>query len=151
FPILWLRADDYAKLAAAPDSPLREFLPQTPVTFVKDGETWHAVPVTAHSLPLELPAVESFQPAGTGESPLAKAREWLYVRLNLATGEVSRDEQSGPSWVEAVRETNTMPQWAGSCWYYLRYLNPGDDGRLLDPGREAYWGMPDLYIGGAEH
>jgi leucyl-tRNA synthetase len=151
FPIIWLRADDFTKLAEFPQSPLREFLPKDPVTYVKDGETWHAIPVTSHSLPLELPQIENFQPAGTGESPLSKAAEWLYVRVNLATGEVSRDEKSGPAWVEGVRETNTMPQWAGSCWYYLRYLDPRDTRQLLDPALESYWGMPDLYIGGAEH
>jgi leucyl-tRNA synthetase len=151
FPIIWVRAEDYAKLADFPQSPLREFLPKNPVTFIKDGETWHAIPITSASLPLELPVVDNFQPAGTGESPLSKAGEWLYVRVNLATGEVSRDERSGAAWIEGVRETNTMPQWAGSCWYYLRYLDPRDTHALLNPEREAYWGMPDLYIGGAEH
>ena len=151
FPIIWVRAEDYAKLANFPQSPLREFLPKDPVTYIKDGETWHAIPVTSHSLPLELPVVDNFQPAGTGESPLSKAGAWLYVRVNLATGEVSNDERSDPEWVEGVRETNTMPQWAGSCWYYLRYLDPRDTHHLLNPEREAYWGMPDLYIGGAEH
>jgi len=151
FPIIWLRASDYAKLSQHTASPLQEFLPKTPVTFQKDGETWHALPLPAAALPLTLPKVDNFQPAGTGESPLSKAEEWLHVRVNLATGEIASGEKSGDGWVAGIRETNTMPQWAGSCWYYLRYLNPNDAQHLLDPAREAYWGIPDLYVGGAEH
>lgn len=151
FPIAWLRAADYAKLEKYPNSPLREFLPDKMVSFLKDGERWIALPLPASALPLTLPKVDNFQPAGTGESPLAKADTWLHVRVNLETGEFSSDPKPGLPWVEAMRETNTMPQWAGSCWYYLRYLDPQDDKMLLDPAREAYWGMPDIYIGGAEH
>ncbi len=151
FPIVWLRAGDYAKLEKHPTSPLREFLPEKMVTFLKDGERFIAVPLPASALPLTLPEVENFQPAGTGESPLAKADAWLHVRVNLETGEFSSGKKDGPAWVEGLRETNTMPQWAGSCWYYLRYLDPQDDKMLLDPARENYWGMPDLYVGGAEH
>jgi leucyl-tRNA synthetase len=151
FPIVWLRAGDYRKLEQYPNSPLREFLPETMVTYLKDGERWIAVPLPAAALPLKLPEIASYQPSGTGESPLAKAAEWLNVHVNLETGEFATDAKSDAAWVGAVRETNTMPQWAGSCWYYLRYLDPQDDKMLLDPAREAYWGMPDLYIGGAEH
>ncbi len=159
FPIVWVRAADYAKLEKYPQSPLREFLPETLITFQKDGVRWIAIPLPSSALPLQLPEIANYQPSGTGESPLAKADAWLHVRVNLATGEIVSGEKIGPStslragneWVAGMRETNTMPQWAGSCWYYLRYLDPDDDKQLLDPAREAYWGMPDMYIGGAEH
>jgi leucyl-tRNA synthetase len=155
FPIVWVRAADYAKLEKYPSSPLREFLPETLITFQKDGVRWCAVPLPSAALPLQLPEIANYQPSGTGESPLAKAEAWLHVQVNLATGEIvsnpSTSLRAADEWVAGVRETNTMPQWAGSCWYYLRYLDPNDDRQLLDPAREAYWGMPDLYIGGAEH
>jgi len=151
FPIIWLRAADYAKLEKYPNSPLKEFLPDKMVTYLKDGERWIALPLPSSALPLKLPEIANYQPSGTGESPLSKADEWLHVCVNLETGEFSSEKKSGLPWVEALRETNTMPQWAGSCWYYLRYLDPQDDKQMLDPAREAYWGMPDLYIGGAEH
>jgi leucyl-tRNA synthetase len=89
-------------------------------------------------LPLTLPEVESYKPAGTGESPLATIRDWVEVT----------DSVSGQP---ARRETNTMPQWAGSCWYYLRFLDPRNDERAWDPAKEKYWMPVDLYLGGAEH
>jgi leucyl-tRNA synthetase len=88
-------------------------------------------------LPLKLPLVEDYKPSGTGESPLANATGWLDVTL--------------PDGAKAKRETNTMPQWAGSCWYYLRYIDPKNDNCLCDPEKEKYWMNVDLYIGGAEH
>jgi leucyl-tRNA synthetase len=151
FPIVWVRAADYAKLEKYPQSPLREFLPDTLITFQKDGVRWIAIPLPAAALPLQLPEISNYQPSGTGESPLAKADAWLHVNVNLQTGEMVSGEKQGAEWVAGMRETNTMPQWAGSCWYYLRYLNPNDDKHLLDPEQEKYWGMPDMYIGGAEH
>ncbi len=87
-------------------------------------------------LPLTLPEVESYQPSGTGESPLANITEWLHV-----------DYQGLP----VKRETNTMPQWAGSCWYYLRYIDACNDEAPFDKEKERYWMPVDLYIGGAEH
>ena len=95
-------------------------------------------PLPTSALPLALPEVESYQPAPTGESPLAGATEWLRT-THPETGE------------PALRETNTMPQWAGSCWYYLRYLDPDNDRQLVDPEKERYWMPVDLYVGGAEH
>jgi leucyl-tRNA synthetase len=90
-------------------------------------------------LPLEPPALEDFKPTGTGEPPLAKAKDWIRYSSN------------------AQRETNTMPQWAGSCWYYLRFCDPGNDKRFVGVEPENYWmggdkpGGVDLYIGGVEH
>jgi len=88
-------------------------------------------------LPLMLPVIENYKPAGTGESPLANAGEWLNITLADGT--------------KAKRETNTMPQWAGSCWYYLRYIDPQNNAKPWDAKKEKYWMPVDLYIGGAEH
>ena len=95
-------------------------------------------PLPPDVLPLTLPEVESYQPAATGESPLASADKWL-ATTDPATGK------------PALRETNTMPQWAGSCWYYLRFIDPTNTEAPWDPEKEAYWMPVDLYIGGAEH
>jgi leucyl-tRNA synthetase len=89
-------------------------------------------------LPLILPKVEDYKPSDGGESPLAKATEWLEVR-DPQTGKVGR------------RETNTMPQWAGSCWYYLRFIDPKNEKTGWDPQLEKKWMPVDLYVGGAEH
>ena len=94
------------------------------------------IPVSESDLPLTLPDVESYEPTGTGESPLAGVTDWIETTLN-----------GNP----AKRETNTMPQWAGSCWYYLRFLDPENDKQLIDPEKEKYWMPVDLYVGGAEH
>ncbi|MHC4226610.1 MAG: leucine--tRNA ligase [Planctomycetota bacterium] len=98
------------------------------------------IALSQEDLPLKLPAVENYKPSGTGEPPLANADDWVDVTL----GDGSK----------ARRETNTMPQWAGSCWYYLRYLDPDNDKCGWEPEKEKYWmgdNGVDLYIGGAEH
>ena len=89
-------------------------------------------------LPLELPDVEKYEPSGTGESPLSNIKNWVKVK-------------DGNDNIIGLRETNTMPQWAGSCWYYLRYLDPSNDEKAWDSEKEKYWMPVDLYIGGAEH
>jgi leucyl-tRNA synthetase len=97
------------------------------------------VALPEQQLPLRLPDAQEIKPSGTGESPLANLTDWVDAEDPAGSGKRGR------------RETNTMPQWAGSCWYYLRYLSPGDPDRLVDPERERYWMPVDLYIGGAEH
>lgn len=93
--------------------------------------------VPAEDLPVDLPVLHDFKPHGRPEPPLGKAPEhWLYVELD---GRRYR------------RETNTMPQWAGSCWYYLRFIDPRNDQALVDPTKEKAWMPVDLYVGGAEH
>ena len=87
-------------------------------------------------LPLTLPELEDFRPTGRPEGPLEKASEWLRVR------------KEG---VECLREINTMPQWAGSCWYYLRFCDPRNSRTAWDSQKERYWMPVDLYVGGAEH
>jgi len=96
------------------------------------------VPLPESALPLILPQVRDYTPPATGEPPLAKAKEWLKTTCPQCGG-------------IAKRETNTMPQWAGSCWYYLRYIDPKNDKQGWDPAKEKYWMNVDLYIGGAEH
>ncbi len=105
-----------------------------PVIHWEDGEV-SLVP--EDELPLELPQLEKYLPSDTGESPLANAGDWLTV--------VDKNGRKGR------RETNTMPQWAGSCWYYLRFIDPKNEVNFVDPVKEKYWMPVDLYIGGAEH
>ncbi|OGW86145.1 MAG: leucine--tRNA ligase [Omnitrophica bacterium RIFCSPLOWO2_01_FULL_45_10b] len=95
-------------------------------------------PLPLADLPIVLPEVKSYEPTGTGESPLAVIKDWV---------ETKDPETKKP----ALRETNTMPQWAGSCWYYLRYLDPQNDRELVNSKKEKYWMAVDLYVGGAEH
>jgi len=105
-----------------------------PIVWV-DGE---ARPLSEERLPLVLPETHNFKPSGSGESPLANLSEWL-ATTDPVTSQPAR------------RETNTMPQWAGSCWYYLRFIDPKNATQLVDPERERYWMPVDLYIGGSEH
>lgn len=97
-----------------------------------------AVAVPEEQLPVTLPELERYQPTGTGEPPLAAATAWVNTTC---------PQCGGP----AKRETNTMPQWAGSSWYYLRYIDPHNDQRLVDPEKERYWMPVKVYVGGAEH
>jgi leucyl-tRNA synthetase len=125
-----------------------------PIVYDADGRP---VPLPESMLPVELPEVDDFSPrtfdpddaASNPETPLSRAKEWVQVELDLG---------DGPQ--RYTRETNTMPQWAGSCWYELRYLDPHNDSALVGPANEAYWMGPrrpgdcggvDLYVGGVEH
>ena len=152
-PLVWVKRSDYEK-AKSKSGIIQNLLPEDEVTSEKDGEILYALPLPPSELPLQLPEVENYQPAGTGESPLATITDWLDIWFDLESGKsVSRTgtKPDGENWVSATRETNTMPQWAGSCWYHLRYLDPTNLNNLVDPKKEAYWGSPDFYIGGAEH
>ncbi|MDA3926174.1 MAG: leucine--tRNA ligase [Kiritimatiellae bacterium] len=106
-----------------------------PLIHMEDGSSRL---VNENDLPLTLPEMQDFKPSATGKPPLSKAAEWLdYV-----------DPVTG---LKGTRETNTMPQWAGSCWYYLRYIDPHNSEAAVDPEKENYWMPVDLYVGGAEH
>lgn len=105
-----------------------------PIPIIHFDEKAEIVPLS--DLPLVLPELEQYKPSGTGESPLALAEDWVNVNVN---GKLAR------------RETNTMPQWAGSCWYYMRYLDPHNDTTFADQKLLKHWLPVDLYIGGAEH
>lgn len=100
-----------------------------PLLYKKDGSI---VAIPENALPVTLPELTDFRPTETGEPPLARAQDWVNTP-------------------EGMRETNTMPQWAGSCWYYLRYMDPHNDKAFVDREVEKYWGQVDLYIGGVEH
>lgn len=104
-----------------------------PVVLLDDGKI---EPLQESELPLVLPKLDEYKPSGTGESPLANAQDWVKVKIN---GQIGK------------RETNTMPQWAGSCWYYLRYIDPRNDNAIGDAKLLSHWLPVDLYIGGAEH
>jgi leucyl-tRNA synthetase len=96
------------------------------------------VPVPESELPLTLPEMKDYTPTGNAEPPLAKATDWVNTKCPRCAG-------------AARRETNTMPQWAGSCWYYLRYLDPHNAAAFVGKDKEKYWMPVDLYVGGAEH
>ena len=104
-----------------------------PIIHMEDG-TMRTVDVS--DLPLELPVTDNYKPSGDGESPLAHCEDWLNVEIDGVKGK---------------RETNTMPQWAGSCWYYMRYLDPHNSEALADKKILDHWLPVDLYVGGAEH
>lgn len=104
-----------------------------PIVLMEDG-TKRTVDIS--ELPLELPAVDNYKPSDKGESPLSNAGTWLDVEIDGVKGK---------------RETNTMPQWAGSCWYYLRYIDPRNDDAIAASELLKHWLPVDLYVGGAEH
>ena len=104
-----------------------------PVLHTADGKI---IPVPLDSLPLTLPDLTEYKPTNDGQPPLARATEWITVTLDGETFQ---------------RELNTMPQWAGSCWYYLRFMDPKNESLPFDPAAEQYWGPVDLYVGGVEH
>lgn len=106
-----------------------------PIIHMEDGSM---KPVPEDELPLRLPKTENIKPSGTGESPLANDTDWINV-VDRETGMKGR------------RETNTMPQWAGSSWYFLRYVDPHNKKQLADPEKLKRWMSVDLYVGGAEH
>ncbi len=139
--ITWLEGKGYGK--GAVNYKLRDWLfsrqrywgEPFPVIHMEDGTTKL---VEEAELPVKLPEMEEFKPSGTGESPLANATDWVNYTCP-ETGAKGR------------RETNTMPQWAGSCWYYLRYIDPLNEDAAWDKKKEEYWMPVDLYVGGAEH
>ena len=153
FPIVWVKEADYEKLRAHKDSPFHASLPKQAISYQANGETFCAIPLLEKHLPLTLPEVSSYKPTEGSTTPLQNAsKAWLNVKINLSTGEILPDDgQSSGDWISGSRETNTMPQWAGSCWYYLRYLSPKCKERFVDEDAVAYWQTPDLYVGGAEH
>jgi len=150
FPIVWVDAADYRRAVA--HDPAAQ--PKTPVTYTQDGRSCFALALPERALPLLLPDVTSYLPSGTGESPLANETDWLEIWYDFTIGAAvpaGQPRPAGDHWIRARRETNTMPQWAGSCWYYLRYLDPRNPHAIADRKLLEYWGMPDLYVGGAEH
>jgi leucyl-tRNA synthetase len=125
-----------------------------PIVHLEDGTN---VRLADDQLPVELPELEDFKPTGTIDPPLSKATQWHGVNVIVESKDgvdVARVVPAGtPGAVKARREFNTMPQWAGSCWYYIRYLDPKNGERFVDPQIEKYWlgNGVDLYVGGVEH
>jgi leucyl-tRNA synthetase len=149
-PIVWVSAEDYARAAAL----LGPALPAEAVSYAVDGVARFALPLPEPALPLELPPVQSYLPSGTGESALANVTDWVDVWYDCTTGRAvpaAQPKPAGSAWMRARRETNTMPQWAGSCWYYLRFTDPRNEDAIASPEALSRWGTPDLYVGGAEH
>jgi leucyl-tRNA synthetase len=145
-----------------------------PLVHLSDGTT---VPLSESELPVRLPELADFQPTGTIDPPLSKAKDWVNINItlsNLGGEHVAHLAECGAAGsIPARRELNTMPQWAGSCWYYIRYLDPHNTDAFVAPQIERYWLVPtqktqdsglgggrtqdsspggvDLYVGGVEH
>lgn len=155
-PIVWVEECDYNKILSLENSVFKGLLPSKPVSYEKEGVRFCALPLVPEQLPLKLPSTNNYLPSSDGESPLANLPEWLNVKINIVDGNIVQSNifaksQYNGEWISGRRETNTMPQWAGSCWYYLRYLSPNCQHALVSEEAERYWGSPDFYIGGAEH
>jgi leucyl-tRNA synthetase len=148
-PILWIERSFYDRALAEKKAYFLDLVPRIAVSYKKNDAEWCAIPLLDNQLPLKLPETDVYLPSDDGESPLVHAKQWLNVFVNPSTGEISTEPQM--EFIPAIRETNTMPQWAGSCWYYLRYMSPNYEKGPVDPQAEAYWKSPDFYIGGAEH
>jgi leucyl-tRNA synthetase len=149
FPIVWISEQSYGQISGE----IIEFLPANPVTRQKNNNTEYAVPLAPTELPLELPEVESYIPEGQGEGPLALAKNWVQVWYHIESGKTISRAETKPddTWVEGVRETDTMPNWAGSSWYYLRYADAHNTQELASKSALEQWLPVDLYNGGMEH
>lgn len=155
-PIIWIDKVDYEYVTQLPNFYFKEFLPEKAVSYTENKSIFCAIPLTSQDLPLMLlPNIGSYLPSENGESPLANEQNWVNVYVNAISGEIIsvKDFQTNTPglWIRGRRETNTMPQWAGSCWYHLRYMSPKHSTALVESTSEKYWLGPDMYIGGAEH
>lgn len=149
FPIVWITETDYKSISGE----IKDLLPLHPIMRQNNGVMEYAAPLAIQDLPLTLPEVESYIPSSLGESPLAQATEWVEVWYNIHTGQAIPRQKSKPdnNWIEGLRETDTMPNWAGSSWYYLRYIDPNNDEQLANSELLKEWLPVDLYNGGMEH
>ncbi len=153
FPIVWVEGKDaYLKIAAGP---AKDWLPAEPVSYEDDaGKQFFAVPVIPSYLAaMQLPKVESYEPTGNIEGPLAGIEDWVNAQINPETGEVKSTDvadSEDAGWIYVKRETNTMPQWAGSSWYWLRYMDPHNTNEPFSKESAKYWGPVNVYSG-ADH
>lgn len=147
FPIIWIEGRDNYELIS--QGPVKEWLPEKPV-FYRDGAIEHfAIPVLPQFLDaMRLPVISSYQPTGAMQGPLAGIDSWVKVFINPKTGELSNQQDVGL--ISARRETNTMPQWAGSSWYWLRYMDPQNKNSPFSKKSSRYWGPVNIYAG-ADH
>lgn len=148
FPIVWIEGkQNYDSLQT---TVLKDWLPQEPVSYTDGDKEFFALPVLPDFLSaMELPKVESYEPTGTMEGPLAGIDEWVNAFMNPNTGEIANESRSD-QWVPVKRETNTMPQWAGSSWYWLRYMNHDNQAEPFSKESAKYWGPVNVYAG-ADH
>lgn len=165
FPIVWISETAYARIQASySDGVVAKLLPQSPVRAQKNNTAVCAAPISPNFLPVALPKVKSFEPKGDGKSALGTATSWLNVLYNVKTGEaIPSSSLKGKviqkrialgkktDWVEGVRETDTMPNWAGSSWYWLRYTDPNNKKALASEAMLSSWTPVDWYNGGMEH
>ncbi|MTV52841.1 leucine--tRNA ligase [Pseudoduganella buxea] len=148
FPIVWIAGRD--NFHAVAHGELAQWLPEQPISHVLDGVEYFAVPVLpAYLDAMRLPVVVAYRPTGTLEGPLAGIDQWVNAFIDPATGQV--DNTPGHAgWIPVRRETNTMPQWAGSSWYWLRYMDPDNDTAPFSREAMRRWGQVDVYAG-ADH
>lgn len=148
FPIVWIEGNaDYQRVSSGP---VGEWIPESPVSYTEGETTYYAVPVIPEFLDkMRLPKVTSYQPTGTIEGPLASIDDWVNVFLDPKTGKISNTPENN-DWIPARRETNTMPQWAGSSWYWLRYMDPKNEQSPFSKESAQYWGPVNVYAG-ADH
>jgi leucyl-tRNA synthetase len=149
FPIIWIQEKDYQNITGD----IQGYLPEKPITRKTSQHIEYAVPLHPDELPLELPPLNSYKPQGRGEGPLAQIQDWVQVWYHLSSGKTLPKTESRPdtTWVEGVRETDTMPNWAGSSWYYLRYIDPHNTKELASRDILEQWLPVDIYNGGMEH
>lgn len=147
FPILWVTGrDNYDRIK---EGKTGAWLPETAVSYTDETGEHFAVPVLPEFLSaMELPIVESYEPTGTLEGPLAGIDTWVNAYIDPVSGEVTNEEGSGR--IPVRRETNTMPQWAGSSWYWLRYMDPHNTAEPFSKESAKYWGPVEVYAG-ADH
>ena len=150
FPIVWV---DQKKVIESKGE-VEKWLPERQVIKIVDDIEYLALPITPNWLPLELPDVKDFQPKGLGKGPLSQAEEWVHVWYELNTSETrsfNEPKPKGDNWVEGLRETDTMPNWAGSSWYFLRYLDSKNSKELASMEKIKTWMPVNWYNGGSEH
>lgn len=148
FPIVWVKGKEvYESLK---ETVLKDWLPKESVSYTDETGDFFAVPVLPEFLDsMQLPQVESYEPTGTMEGPLAGIDEWVNAFLNPATGEISNTAKDD-NWIPVKRETNTMPQWAGSSWYWLRFMDTQNETEPFSKESSKYWGPVNVYAG-ADH
>jgi leucyl-tRNA synthetase len=149
FPIVWIEGvENYNRIK---QGAIKDWLPETPISYASEDGEHYAVPVIPHYLNMmELPTVTAYEPTGNMEGPLAGIDSWVNTYLNMTTGEISQTTDGSNDWISARRETNTMPQWAGSSWYWLRYMDSKNSDEPFSKESSDYWGPVNIYAG-ADH
>jgi leucyl-tRNA synthetase len=160
-PIIWIKEKHYNILINIKNSEILSYLPKIPISFLsfKKQTKYFAVPIIDKFLPIKISKFPNFykqKKLNLTSSCFIENCEKIF--LNLKTGEINfknnlknNNKKEKNYWVLGYKEFNTMPQWAGSCWYYIRYMDPNNKNKIVSKKLEKYWKGPDLYIGGSEH